>query len=363
VGVGAIATALCYWGEDLGPAPHVAVLFCDHIGDFVVATPLMRGLRERFPDLTLDYFGGEGTREIEEASPLVDARYSLFGNPRALQDLPRFLEERRAAAGPYALAVNLEAEPRAQQATELLHPHYLVEVHGAPGAENPPPERGIDRLRHEIWNRPDLLEDYPELDSQFIGEILCRLARVETDYTRVEVPSEPPPFSTPRILLSTGASRGARLWPRDHWIDLAEWLQSMGHEAGLLGAPLGKQDRYHAARADAALVTRGVLDLRGALTLPELAGALARARAFVTIDNGLMHIANAVETPTIALFGASPRRIWAAPRPTLTILDPAEPCGLCEENRFRNADCLLPIHQCMTSVRPQRVIEELKRLL
>jgi len=361
--VGAIAKPLPYWGEDLGPAPHVAVLFCDHIGDFVVATPLLRGLRERYPDLTLDYFGGDGTREIEEASALVDARYSLFGNPRAMQDLPGFISERRIAAGPYALAINLDSEPLAAQAAELFSPRYQVAVFGAPGVDNPPVERGIDRLRNEIWNRVDLLEDYPELESQFIGEIYCRLARVETDYTRLEVPAEPPPFSTPKVLLSTGASRGARLWPRDHWIEVADWLQARGEEAGLLGAPPANVDRYHTARSDAGLLTRGVLDLRGALTLPEVAGALARARAFLTIDNGLMHIANSVGAPTIALFGASPRRIWGLSTPNLTILEPDDPCGLCEEHRFRNADCLLPVHKCMVSVRPARVIEQLGRLL
>lgn len=363
MGVGSIARPLSYWGEDLGPAPHVAVVFCDHIGDFIVATPLMRGLRERFPGLILDYLGGEGTREIEEASSLVDARYSLFGNARALQELPRFVEQRRAAAGPYVLAINLEAEPLAAQATAMLHPHYLVAVHGEPGSPTPPTEHGIDRLCHDVWNRPDLLADYPELSSQFIGEIYCRLARVETDFTRLDAPSAPPPFPTPDVLFSTGASRGARLWPRDHWIAVAEWLRARGHEVGLLGAPLAREDRYHAARSDAALTTRGVLDLRGALTLPQVAGALAQARAFVTIDNGLMHIATAVGAPTIALFGASPRRIWVPANPMISILDPEAPCSLCEENRFHNADCLLPIHQCMLSVRPERVIERLESLL
>ena len=363
MGVGPIAKPLPYWGEDLGSAPHIAVLFCDHIGGFVVSTPLLRGLSERYPDLTLDYLGGEGTREIEEASPLIDARYSLFGNPRALQDLPGWAEGRRAKAGPYDLAVNLEADPLAAQAADVLQPHYLVSVCGSPGTDNPPPERGIDRLRHEIWNRPGLLDDYPELDSQFIGEIYCRLARVETDYTRLEVPSLPPPFPTPPVLLSTGASRSARLWPREHWIEVGEWLRSHGIEAGLLGAPPAKADRYHAARADAGLITRGVLDLRGTLTLPQVAGALSLARAFVTIDNGLMHIANAVGTPTIALFGASPRRIWGLDTSSLSILEPQDACGLCEENRFRNADCLLPVHKCMVSVRPERVIEQLEKLV
>src|SRR5215212_11713307 len=93
-----------FQGEELGSRPHVAVLFRDQIGDFVVATPLLRGLRERYPDLVLDYFGGERTRELEEASRLVDARYSIYGPPDALARLPAYLAERRQAAGPYALA-------------------------------------------------------------------------------------------------------------------------------------------------------------------------------------------------------------------------------------------------------------------
>ena len=361
--MGAIAKALPYWGEDLGPAPHVAVVFCDHIGGFVVATPLLRGLNERYPNLTLDYLGGEGTRELEEASPLLDARFSLFGNPRAVLELPAWVAERTRKAGAYELVINLEAEPLAAQAADVLQPHYLVTVAGDPSDPISPTERGINRLRHEIWNRADLLKDYPQLTSQFIGEIYCRLAHVETDYSRLEIPSIPPPFPTPPVLVSTGGSRSARLWPREHWIEVAEWLHARGIESGLLGAPPARAERYHATRADAALITRGVLDLRGALSLPQVAGALASARAFVTVDNGLMHLANAVGAPTIALFGASPRRIWALDTPTLSVLEPEDPCTLCEENRFRNADCLLPIHKCMISVRPKRVIEGLEHLV
>jgi ADP-heptose:LPS heptosyltransferase len=114
---------------------------------------------------------------------------------------------------------------------------------------------------------------------------------------------------------------------------------------------------------DAALVEGGVQDLRGRLTLPEVAGALAQARAFVTVDNGLMHVAAAVGTPTVAIFGASPRRLWAPPVSCVRVLEPSEPCALCEENRFRNADCLLPVHQCLLSVTPDRVMDEAMQLL
>jgi ADP-heptose:LPS heptosyltransferase len=342
------------------------VLVRDQIGDFSVATPLLRGLRERFPDLVLDYFGGDRTRELEEASPLVDARFALYGPAEPLRALPAFLAARRAGAGPYALAVNLESNPLAARACGLIAPRYVVGACLDPtsGEDVPLGRRHVDRLCQDVWNRPDLLADYPELSSQYIGEIFCRLARVETDFTRTEAPvAEPPPF-TPRVLLSTGANRGAKLWPTAHWVAVARWLLSAGREVGLLGAPPALQGAtYHADDVDAALLAAGVADLRGRLTLPQVAGALARVTAFVTVDNGLMHLAGAVGAPTIALFGASPRRIWAPPSPAVRILEPAAPCTLCEEHRFQNVDCLLPVHQCMLSITPARVEAELARLL
>lgn len=355
-----------YDGEDLGSHPHVALLSGqDQIGDFVVATPVMRGLRERFPRLTLDYLGGEGIRELEEASPLVDARYSLFGRPGGLEGLPSFLAERRSAAGPYDLAVNLETDPVAARACSLTEARYVVGPHlGSDEQMVLPERRGIDRLWHDVWNRPDLLKDYPELETQYIAEIFCRLARVETDYARPEVPISEPPGPVPPVLFATGARESTRLWPSAFWGEVAAWLRGAGLSAGLLGAaPRRQTSAFHAADADAAVLAAGVCDLRGQLALPEVAGALARARVFVTIDCGLLHLGAAARAPTIALFGASPRRLWAPPVLWVTILDPADPCTLCEENRFRNDACLLPVHQCMLSIPPSRVVAELQRLL
>ncbi len=355
-----------YQGQPLGPRPHVAVLFRDQIGDFVVATPLLRGLRERYPDLVLDYFGGERTRELEEASRLIDARYSLYGVANALGRLPAYSEDRGASVGPYALAVNLESDDTAARACGLLAPQFVVGawIDPATDARVPPPTDGIDRLWHDLfWNRASLLDDYPELHSPYIGELFCQLARVETDFAAAEVPTSTPPFATPSVLVSTGANRSAKLWPGRHWLELTEQLRARGQAIGLLGAPPTPESAYHADDVDAALVERGVTDLRGRLTLPEVAGALRLARAFVTVDNGLMHLAAAVGTPTIAIFGASPRRLWAPPVSCVRVVEPSEPCSLCEENRFRNADCLLPVHQCLLSVAPARVLEQTVQLL
>src|SRR5581483_5252661 len=112
--------------QPLRPAPHLAVVFYDSIGDFVVATPLLRGLREKYPGCTLDYFGGERTRELEEASALLDSRVSVFGNPAGLAGVAGYVAERVAAAGAYDLAVNCEAHPAARLALSLIAPRYVV---------------------------------------------------------------------------------------------------------------------------------------------------------------------------------------------------------------------------------------------
>jgi heptosyltransferase III len=354
-----------YAGEPLGPHPHVAVIFRDQIGDFVVATPLMRALRDRYPDLTLDYFGGERTRELEEASALVDARFSIYGVADPLSRLQAFLAGRRRHAGPYSLAINLESDRLAAQTAALIGANYVVgtRIDAATGDRIPAPDSGIDALWYDKhWNRADLLRDFPALQSPYIGELFARLAHVEGLVPPPEVPVAEPPFSTPPLLISTGANRSAKLWTADHWLSLVRALRTSGYEIGLLGAAPA-QGAYHAGDVDQALIEVGMQDLRGRLTLPQVAGALAHAAGFVTVDNGLMHLAAAVGTPTIALFGASPRRLWAPPVPNVHVLEPTDPCPRCEENRFRNADCLLPVHQCLLSVTPERVRAEVERLL
>lgn len=315
----------------------------------------------------MDYLGGEGTRQLEAASPLVDARYSLFGTDEGIEELPGFLEERVAAAGEYDLVINLDSDPVAAQAATMTHARYFAgAVLDSEGRPRLPAPEGIDRLWHDTWNRADLLDDYPELESQFISAIFAKLLRLDARCADCEVPVDQPPLDIPEILFATGGNRGAKVWIDAYWLTVADWCMSRGLSVGLLGAsPHDQKRNYHTGQLDALLIRRGVFDLRApALTLPQVAGALARVRAFVTIDSGLLHIAAAVGAPTIVAWGdGSARRIWAPPLPSVIVVEPEERCTLCEENRFKNDACLLPVHQCMLSVPPTRVITHLEKIL
>lgn len=205
------------------PRPHLGVLFHDSIGNFAVVTPLLRGLHEKYPSCTLDYFGGPRSQELEEASPLIDSRVSLFDGKEGLRGVVDYVRQREREVGPYDLAINLEFHPLNARVMSVLNPRFAVGNVFEPDLRKelaPAPTRP-SALATATWARPNFLEESGDvISSNFIGEIFCRMAGVEADYQRTEIPWVSPglgPGEPPELLIATGASRPAKLWPVEYW--------------------------------------------------------------------------------------------------------------------------------------------------
>jgi heptosyltransferase-2 len=93
-----------------------------------------------------------------------------------------------------------------------------------------------------------------------------------------------------------------------------------------------------------------------------LAAALLRgARAAVANDSGLMHLATAVGTPVVALFGPTAPTFGYAPyRSPARVLEVALPCRPCTV--FGGAHCPMRHHRCMIDLDPERVAAALESL-
>ena len=362
----------------LGPRPHIAVLGSNKLGNFVVTTPLLRGLKEKYPHCTLDFLGSDRTAEFERQLATIDWRVTLHTDtPELDPTLMAAIEERRQQIGSYDLVINCDDySDRTQAIIPYLQPTYLV---GRPAPSDPDsrqndPQHVVQAiLQDPDWNSSTFVQTYgPLVQSNYIAEILCRLAYVETNFTQLDLPAQVPPFSVPDVLIHVTASRAAKLWRPEYWQQTIQWCQRQELSVGLIGsAPALQKQHYHASDTeDRLLANTALIDLRGKATLPELAGALARTRTFVTVDTGPLHVAAAVECPTVAIFGndhegdgASPLRLWAPRQHHVTLALSQVKCTHCQAQQFQNADCLLSEHQCMMTVFPETVIASLQAYL
>jgi heptosyltransferase-1 len=104
----------------------------------------------------------------------------------------------------------------------------------------------------------------------------------------------------PTAVLLTATSRDDKLWPESDWIALGQDLARRGLRCLLPGG--SPKERERATRLAAAIPSAVALPAR---SLTELAGLLAVASIVVGVDTGLVHLAAALDRPTLALFCAS----------------------------------------------------------
>jgi heptosyltransferase-2 len=166
----------------------------------------------------------------------------------------------------------------------------------------------------------------------------------------------------PFVVFAPGAAYGrAKQWLPERFAQLADLLiNERGWNVLMVGA---NADRSACAEIAARLPATGtrinrLIDLSGKTDLPSLAGVLSLARAVVSNDSGAMHLAGAVGTKVVAIFGATNEHRTSplssgpeAPRPVIVSHQVfCRPCMLRE----------CPIdHRCMSGINARTVFEVL----
>lgn len=309
-------------GVGVQEGARIAVVANDAIGNFAVATPILQMLRSHYAPSRLDYWGGARTLELQEASDLFDWSYPLHHTPEA--DWHDAIHE-RLSHGQYDLVVNIEQGELARRATAMLAGSATFVCGPVAGDLPYPGDARGDLWRDQEWISETLTAKYPFLETPFIAEIFCRLAYLEGPVPPYLVPKRSPERTLPPVLIATAASLPEKLWPLEKWVEALRRLRGEGFKAGLLGAkPSAQKEHWKGTDAEHELVEQGVVeDLRGSMSLPQVVGALSEAKLVLTLDNGILHLAAASQSPTVGLFRYGIHRLWAPPSPKLTVLTPA----------------------------------------
>lgn len=150
------------------------------------------------------------------------------------------------------------------------------------------------------------------------------------------------------IALCPGAVGPAKRWPAGAYAALAAQLTARGHEIWVLG---GSAETAIAGQVVAGLGPRARdltgNDLRNAIL------ALAAARAAISNDSGLLHVAAALGTPTLGIFGPTSPWHWAPLNPLAGVLQRPKqlPCQPCHK-----PVCWMGHHLCMRDISVEQVL-------
>lgn len=167
-----------------------------------------------------------------------------------------------------------------------------------------------------------------------------------------------PPYDSTKsafALLHPTAAFATKQWATENLARTAEFLLEKGIETVAVAA---KHERgiLEKLRSE----STAPITIFDDLTLPEITALASRARLFVGNDSGIAHIAAAVNTPSVVVFGSSNRnhwRPWTDARNEIVYEDfPCQPCAgyVCKE--FGEPKCIL-------SVRPTSVFTAIERIL
>lgn len=169
-----------------------------------------------------------------------------------------------------------------------------------------------------------------------------------------------------RIVVNVGASKPANRWSTDKWARLcARLVRELGATIHFTGGAQDAAEIQLVMRAiettkqpDDVSGTPHLVDHAGKLSLKASAGLIASSRLFIGCDTGPLHIAVAVGTPVVALFGASdPKRTGPFGQSAGVVQEPA-PCSPC-----RKRDCHVAGQPCMSRLSEDRVFERARSIL
>ena len=352
---------------DLARARRALVVKLRHHGDVLLASPVFSALQAHAPQMEIDALVYADTAEMLSGHPAIAQLHTVDRNWKsaglAAQVAGEWALWRTLKARGYDLMVHLSDHRRGMWLARTLGPTTTV----APARAADPrwsnafthlysvPRHG--NTRHTVEVHLDALRRIgvfaPE-GKRALSLVPGASAETRADNLLIAHGLAPRGF----VLLHPASRWLFKTWPAERTAQLIERLAADGHRIVMTCGP---------AEAEMALVKRirslagtPLVDLGGALNLKELAALTARARLFVGVDSAPMHIASAMGTPVVALFGPSGEIEWGpwgvAHRVVTSTRHPCRPCG--------NDGCGgSKVSECLTTLPVARVLDEVRSLL
>jgi len=327
--------------------PRIVIWKLSALGDVILSTPSLRAIRRQFPHGRISLVVGRAAYEVVARCPYLDEIliYDPTRKDRGLVRQWKFLQRLRQER--FDVSIDLQNSRRT---------HLLAWLAGIPvragyrrrygwllnrGVRLPRVVLAPIAHQHYLLNKAgfstdgEALELWPSaLDEQAAERLLPPRSRHD---------------HRPFVIVHPGGSGRwkTKRWDLDRWATLCDGLAQHNVCVVVTG---GSEER---ALGDALLrrMSSTPVDLIGQTTLLELAGVIKRCAVFVGHDSSPLHLASAVGTPAVVLFGPTDPRRHLPPTFKGHVIKKDVFCSPCYSPRCRTIT-----HACMTGIRVEEVL-------
>jgi heptosyltransferase-3 len=339
-----------------------------HHGDVLLTSPVFTTLARAAPAAEIDALVYRETAPMLEGHPHIAQLHTIDRDWKKLGVATQLREEwallRRLSARRYDLLVHLTEHPRGLTLARLLSPRWSV-------TRERPSRAALWRRHFTHFYRLPRTTPRHAVEANLDALRRIGVYPYEPEKKLVLVPGTGAGARADALLAQHGVAANAfvqvhpgsrwlfKCWPAERTAALVERIVAGGLAVVVTSAPDARERTLVAAILEALSpeARARVVDLGGMLTLPELAALTGRARAFVGVDSAPMHIAAAMGTPTVALFGPSGEREWGpwrvAQRVITSDAHPCRPCGIDGCGGGKVSECLttLPVDTVHAALR------------
>ena len=370
------------------PPKNILVAQTNYLGDLLLTLPLLTALRARFPSAGIDILVQKELSDLVALHPAVREVLSMdkSGEHRTVRGFFRLVRTVRATK--YDLAIVLPGsirtalvtlfariprrigwEPGTALSGQMKHVRFPSAMRTLPYV------RGILSFEYVFRASRPLRKFFPPLftvtlesrpgehvaqrrlgtmlalGSPVSGEISAPWLQIP-ETVRVNIAARYPSCTNGRAVLAPGATQPTRCWPEEHFARLARLLAADRYAVYILGGVTEKDLSERIARAAG---SPNVVSVAGKLAIVESMELIRQSVVVVANDSAPVHMASAMGTPTVALFGPTLPSFGFAPlAPGSRVIERSglscRPCTV-----YGSSYCPVGTHECLRSITVEEV--------
>jgi heptosyltransferase-2 len=353
----------------------ILIIRLSAIGDILLATPLIRALRQKYPQANLDFVVKANFAGVLRHHPEIDHLYELnpAGGWTALRSLGERLQHER-----YDVVLDIHKNFRSRYLAHAARPRLVLRH-----------RKHVLRRWLFVKTKIGFMREIPPIYRRYLAAaaplgIMATPAPVagqwlELSWSDTEAQEAAHALAAnnwqphvPLIGLAPGAGYFTKRWPPEYFGELAASFVRLGNQVVMLGGPQDIGLAKIVAKsvestpklfADSDPMRGRFIDLTGALSLLASAAVIKRCQLLVANDSGLMHIAEAVGTPLIAIFGSTTRELGFFPQlATSRVVENRDlACRPC--SHLGQRQCPRRHFRCMREIQPAGVLALTEKML